>query len=217
MPPRQHDTKFQAEGCNARESRLTWDVLHAANALQHAQHSLVCASVQGAIQGTHGARHSCVHIHATAGQRQQKRRSSVADGMYCYEATTSKHGITVTVAAAITVTVTVTVTQTSPRGQVPASCSGAVHLVLLVQDEHDLQGTRQPGVWPAAQQQQPGSAHTLVWVGYHNITDVQCMGRVQFHVRRRAASQGPCRAAWCTLTCTLRIALHRVVTAAASV
>lgn len=35
-----------------------------------------------------------------------------------------------------------------PGGQVPASCSRAVHLMLLVQDEHNLQCTRQLGVRP---------------------------------------------------------------------
>mmetsp|Transcript_34533 Transcript_34533/g.87294 ORF Transcript_34533/g.87294 Transcript_34533/m.87294 type:complete len:473 (+) Transcript_34533:703-2121(+) len=82
-------------GLDARQER--GDGLHLADARQHAQHGLVGAAVQRAVQRAHRACHGRVHIHA--------------------------------------------------RGrQVARGGSGAVHLVLRVQDEHDVQCAHELGV-----------------------------------------------------------------------
>ena len=44
------------------------DVIHRLDARQHAQHRLVGAAVQRAVQRAHAAAHRCVYVHPTAGQ-----------------------------------------------------------------------------------------------------------------------------------------------------
>lgn len=73
------------------------DVLHATDALQHAQDRLVRAAMERPVQRSHGSRNRGVHIH--------------------------------------------------PRACQVARCrGGAVHLVLSVEDEHDVDRPRKPWV-----------------------------------------------------------------------